>query len=338
MSNQPPIEVPQGAIRLNTDSQRLEFFAQDRWYEFATHSPTLDGGVRGFFMGGGDPSPTNRIDSITIPTQGNAIDFGNLTQTRMEGAALSNRTRALAAGDSVPGSNDQIDVFIMSSTGDAVDFGNLLSATNNAQGMGALANATRGIFGGGYQVSPTGQVNILQFVTIDTNGNTVDFGDLDGTNYSGVNGGSSPTRGLWFGGGPSGGVNTIQYVTIASTGNAQDFGDKTSGDSHGTTGSNSVRIIYFTGGSKTNLIEFVTTATLGNAIDFGDMTITNHYSAGSCSSPTRACVGGGNFPSRTDVISYVEIMTQGDAVDFGNLVDDRYLMVKGCVSTGHGGL
>ena len=29
MSNQPPIEVPQGAIRLNTDSQKLEFFAQD---------------------------------------------------------------------------------------------------------------------------------------------------------------------------------------------------------------------------------------------------------------------------------------------------------------------
>ena len=52
MSNQPPIEVPQGAIRLNTDSQRLEFFAQDRWYEFATDSPTLDGGGRGLFAGG----------------------------------------------------------------------------------------------------------------------------------------------------------------------------------------------------------------------------------------------------------------------------------------------
>ena len=45
MSNQPPIEVPQGAIRLNTDSQRLEFFAQDRWYEMATDVPTLDGGA-----------------------------------------------------------------------------------------------------------------------------------------------------------------------------------------------------------------------------------------------------------------------------------------------------
>ena len=50
MSNKPPIEVPQGAIRLNTDSQKLEFFAQDRWYEFATNTPTLDGGSRGVVM------------------------------------------------------------------------------------------------------------------------------------------------------------------------------------------------------------------------------------------------------------------------------------------------
>ena len=30
MSNQPPRGVPQGAIRFNTDSQKLEFYAQDR--------------------------------------------------------------------------------------------------------------------------------------------------------------------------------------------------------------------------------------------------------------------------------------------------------------------
>ena len=43
----PPIEVPQGAIRLNTDSQRLEFFAQDRWYEMATENAS-DSGSRAF--------------------------------------------------------------------------------------------------------------------------------------------------------------------------------------------------------------------------------------------------------------------------------------------------
>ena len=43
MSNQTPIGVPQGAIRFNTDSQKLEFYAQDRWYEIATDFPYLGG-------------------------------------------------------------------------------------------------------------------------------------------------------------------------------------------------------------------------------------------------------------------------------------------------------
>ena len=83
MSNQPPIEVPQGAIRLNTDSQRLEFFAQDRWYEFATNTPNLDGGARGFWLAGSfHPSvnPTNVIEFVTISTQGNGTDFGDTSQ------------------------------------------------------------------------------------------------------------------------------------------------------------------------------------------------------------------------------------------------------------------
>ena len=67
MSNKPPIEVPQGAIRLNTDSQRLEFFAQDRWYEFATNTQVLDGGVgRGIAAGGNTPGQSNVLEFITI--------------------------------------------------------------------------------------------------------------------------------------------------------------------------------------------------------------------------------------------------------------------------------
>ena len=336
----PPSEIPLGAMRFNSDSQKLEYWMGSAWMQIKTFSPNLDGGVRGFFMGGGDPAETNRIDVVTIPTQGNATDFGNLTKARMEAAALSNSTSALAAGDSVPGSDDTIDVFIMSSTGDAVDFGNLLSATNNMQGNGALANATRGIFGGGYQAG-SGQVNILQFVTINSNGNALDFGDLIGNSgqFSGVVGGSSPTRGLWYGGGPSGSGNTaIQFVTIASTGNAQDFGDKIDTKSHGTAAGNSIRNLLYAGQSLTNTIEFVTIATTGNSIDFGDMTITTRYSATAGASPTRGVVGGGGYPNRTNVIDYNEIMTQGNSIDFGDLVDDRFLMVKGCVSTGHGGL
>ena len=57
MATKPPVEVPQGAIRLNTDSQKLEFFAQDQWWQMATDVPTLDGGARGTFSGGHNASP-----------------------------------------------------------------------------------------------------------------------------------------------------------------------------------------------------------------------------------------------------------------------------------------
>ena len=58
--------------------------------------------------------------------------------------------------------------------------------------QGALSNATRGIFGGGYQAAPAGGHNIMQYVTINSNGNAVDFGDLPGSgSFSGVTGGSS---------------------------------------------------------------------------------------------------------------------------------------------------
>ena len=291
-------------------------------------------------MGGGEPAEVNRIEFVNIATAGNAVDFGDMTKARMEGSALSNNTRALAAGDSVPGSDDTIDVFTMSSNGNAVDFGNLLSATNNMQGQGALANATRGIFGGGYQAG-TGQLNILQFVTINSNGNAIDFGDLEGNSgqFSSTTGGSSPTRGLWFAGGPSGNGNTnIQYINIATTGNGQDFGEMLKYDAAGTTGSNAVRIVYFNGGNQENTIEFVTTATLGNAVDFGDMTLGNRYGATSNSSSTRACVGGGGYPGSMQVIDYVQIMSQGNSIDFGDLSEARFYLVRGCISNGHGGL
>ena len=97
MSNQPPIEVPQGAIRLNTDSQKLEFFAQDRWYEMATESPVLSGGVRGVFMTGYGPADVNTIDYMPIATGGLAVDFGDDTISRRQAGGCSSRTRGINA-------------------------------------------------------------------------------------------------------------------------------------------------------------------------------------------------------------------------------------------------
>ena len=82
MATKPPVEVPQGAIRLNTDSQKLEFFAQDQWWEMATDISTLNGGTRGLIAGGRCPTFVNTINYINISTTGDAADFGNLTVSK----------------------------------------------------------------------------------------------------------------------------------------------------------------------------------------------------------------------------------------------------------------
>ena len=68
--------------------------------------------------------------------------------------------------------------------------------------------------------------NTIQYITISTTGNAIDFGDLTAAQQQGSATASS-TRGIISGGYVSAYVNTIQFVTITTTGNASDFGDLT---------------------------------------------------------------------------------------------------------------
>ena len=93
----PPSEVPQGAIRFNTDSQRLEFYAQGEWWVMSTDTPNLGTsgdstpGVRGVFMGGhNEPDPSqvwDIIDYVNIASTGNAADFGDASVGESRGQA-----------------------------------------------------------------------------------------------------------------------------------------------------------------------------------------------------------------------------------------------------------
>ena len=67
----------------------------------------------------------------------------------------------------------------------------------------------------------------MQYITIATEGDTTDFGDLTG-NRRDTAACASSTRGIVAGGKTPSYVNIIEYVEIASTGNATDFGDLTS--------------------------------------------------------------------------------------------------------------
>ena len=148
MSNQPPIGVPQGAIRLNTDSQRLEFYAQDRWFEMATDVPTLDGGARGIVMGG-NPG-VNNIDFFTIPVAGDATDFGNLTQTASLCSSGGNHVRGLCMIGTTSHVNS-IEFITISSTGDAQDFGDI--GGTNRRNVSCTGSRTRMLICGGVYLS-----------------------------------------------------------------------------------------------------------------------------------------------------------------------------------------
>ncbi len=82
---------------------------------------------------------------------------------------------------------------------------------------------------GGRPDSPSNPTNIIEFITMSTEGNAQDFGDLTNSVMSHA-ACSSSTRSVQAGGITPSNVNTMQYVTIATTGNATDFGDMTVAD------------------------------------------------------------------------------------------------------------
>ena len=233
--------------------------------------------MRGVRAGGQDGSNTiNIIESVTFATTGNASNFGDLNNKPKFPAPMSNGVRGLFAGGYTPSNIDVIDYITIAEDGNAVDFGNLSFARNRTAGV---ESTTRGLIGGGAVPSPSPfdeGGNMIDYITIATTGNSVDFGDLTIAKFAFEAAGSA-TRGIFSCArtAPSGGVmNTIDFVTIATLGNAQDFGDAT--QTRGSTAAFSSPTRFVSGNgftpSLTNTIDFVEIATTGNAKDFGDMT------------------------------------------------------------------
>jgi len=340
----PPIEIPLGAMRFNSDSNRLEYWNGSIWMQIHTFSPNLDGGARGVFHAGRTSSGTevNNIDFITISTQGNAVDFGDSTQATEANntSCVSSRTRGLYAGGYThpSGHQDVIGFITIASTGNSADFGNL---TQSRRAVSGVSNATRGCFCGGLSPTPRDTVD---FVTMASTGNAVDFGNLISDRQTGT-GMSSPTRGVLSGGYVQPNTRVNEFITIASTGNAQEFGDMYDNTytKYALNGlSNSIRGLVAggisgAGGGDTKYIESITMATLGNATRFGDLSVNTRSKAG-IASPTRGVYAGGRSPADpgTNSIEYVNIATEGDGVDFGDLTQARY--EHNPMGNAHGGL
>ena len=335
----PPSEIPLGAMRFNSDSQKLEYWMGSAWMQIQTFSPNLDGGARGLFTSGyNNPAYQNRVDMITIPTAGDATDFADMISgiAPYGAAGGASRTRGIAAGGAIDGNGslNVIQSITISTQGDFVDFGDL---SKGRRGIAGMANQTRFVMSGGYSDPDSSRTNVIDFITIASTGNAIDFGDTSQVvnNQGGL---QSPTRGVLSNGSSPSGVNTMEFITIASTGNSQDFGDSSKITAEAFGCGNSTRGIFFHGvfpspEAKTNVIDFITIATKGNATNFGDNTYLCQHSMALSDSIRGVCAGGVTVNN----MSYINIATQGDAVDFGDLTVARW-SGNGGISNAHGGL
>ena len=225
--------------------------------------------IRGLIGGGG-----NQIEYFTFASAGDAIDFGDLTQSRSILGALSSSTRGIWAGGFVsPVGRDTIDYIEISTTGNALDFGNI--SYSGVNGNTCLSSPTRGIIAGGR--TPTTKFTDIEFITISSKGNSAPFGEL-GSAISERASASNGVRGVFMGGedfaGSDDALIKCDYITISSSGNALTFGDLTV-DCRICAGVSDRQRAVKIGGKNAdntalNVMDYITFSTLGNAIDFGD--------------------------------------------------------------------
>ena len=237
--------------------------------------------TRGVNCGGFQPSSPSRvttIEFITIATQSNSTEFGNLTTIGSDVGTVSNGVKAVSAIGMDSDFTNVINTFVIATTGNATSFGEVASGSYGS--FAALESPTRGILAGGFNNTPSPTTNYkrIDYLTIATTGNTQNFGDLTALTI-GPAGSSSNTRGIiMHGGATPTHSNTIDFITIASTGAAVEFGDQATAKGGNTaSASNTIRMVMLGGYGQApsftivNTIEHLTIASTGNSLDFGDI-------------------------------------------------------------------
>ena len=178
----------------------------------------------------------------------------------------------------------------------------------------AQTGGTRGVLYGG---GDPGRDDVIQYIQIETTGNSIDFGNAAAGNIWGSGGVGSRTRGVYWAGENQ--YTKLDYITFASTGNATSFGTGTSNNG-GSGVNNSTRGVFCISGS--NALEYITIASTGNAVDFGDATGTANARTAAMNSPTRGVIASGYGPSpypHPGTIDYITTSTLGNASDFGDM-------------------
>ena len=250
----------------------------------------LSNGARGIIAAGRTSPATggiNNIDYITISSAGDAADFGDVNSVaHVRSGNKSDGNRGVISGGFTGSAQINVIEFItIGTTGNATDFGDQVSGIGKSQG--GASNGSRGMTVAGSapgSPSPGGEVNVIEYITIGTIGNSTDFGDsaerveLMGT----VDDGSRCV----YGGGakqPATNSDEVYYFNIASLGNSTDFaGELTQARMYLAACSNGSRGCW--GGGQTsdptavNVVDYIPIGTLAtDAVDFGELSVARQY-------------------------------------------------------------
>ena len=152
--------------------------------------------TRGIYHRGGSSSDT--LEYVTTASEGNPIDFGNLSQARYLGARGNSSTRGIFLSGLGPSSSykNNIDYVEMGTLGNALDFGDVNTSVflnNNS------VNSTVRVYSLGGYASPGVNISKIEYVTISSKGDALEFDDLDRPNST-FPGFANNVRGIYGGG------------------------------------------------------------------------------------------------------------------------------------------
>ena len=244
--------------------------------------------TRGLTWGGYSTSNLSEIVKTTIASTGSHATFGQMrnaaddgNEGRIGGGCWASSTRAIHfAGTGASQIDARILYVTIQADGNSIDFGDLSNSYNYRYGS-ATGNKIRAIAAGGRQEPGSSRVNTMQFVTMATTGNAMDFGDASVAFDSSSGTSSNGTRAVIATNGvPSFTGKALDQIRPASGGNSYAFGELSTGrqDNHANSCiSTSTRGFYASGYSPNNsspgikVIDYVTFETEGTAVDFGDL-------------------------------------------------------------------
>ena len=238
--------------------------------------------IRGVFIRGTNSTNTrtNIMESITIASGGDAINFGDAGVTGStigdgDGGCCSSSTRGIQAGGGQPGNHNIITYIQINTTGNALDFGDLSEVKHQ---IASFSSSTRAIHYSGY-ISSGNFADRVDTHLISSTGNAVDFGEPLVPRYAG-NACANSIRGIIPGGNgqgaPSSGFNhkSITMMNMSTQGTETNFGNISVGRGGMAASSSQTRGVFAGGYNPADVstIDYVTIPTTGDAIDFGDLT------------------------------------------------------------------